>query len=935
MDRPGSSIKYLFALGLALTLTACNGSPQETLAKAQNNEARGQYRSAMILLKNMLQDHPDNGRGWLLLGRASLHLGNPVDAESELRNAEKHGVSKAELALPLARTLLIMGKPDDLLKEIQPDLASDVDARAQLLSLRGEAYLATNKAPEAEKSFNAALQASPRLTEAFVGLAKVALSREDRAGAEKQLKAAWDVRPNDPRAWMLQGQMEFSQEKFSEAESDFQRALEPEDPSILPQMRFMAQAKMAEAQIRQKNYQEALKNIEALNKIAPDQPYANYLRALVAYHLKDYKTAVTHLQQTLRVEPNNLPAQLLSGAVDYALGRYGQADMHLSSVIGADSSNTNARKLLALTLYKEGQPDQAVDILRPIAGDKYTDDQLLAMVTRIGSKPPMVDQLRAGQPDAQTGAPPQTTGDQALQFARQYLVAGQAQQAIDLLEKTPPSGDGSYGRERLIIVAYLREGSQEKALAEAHELVHAHPDEAQPHLLLGDTLIATGDHKEAKEEFEQALELAPDNEAVLMSLGLLATEMHKYEDANRQFHKILAQQPESATAMMGLAHVADLQGHDDEALEWVEKARAADTNAVTPRLALARYYTQHGKPKQALAAAKEAARVAPQSPAAQNALGIAQLDTGDKAAAVDSFAKAVSLSPRSPLFHVNLARARMASGDFDKARTELKTVVDKHPNFVPGAALYSLAELQAGHLDQAVAVAKGLRKGKADDKQQVISYALEGDLYLLSRKFDDASAAYEQALEHGGASRTLLVKNLTAAGAARKAGADERAVKYLADHSDDGAVRSALGDYYMSLNRNDDAIKQYTAVVKAHPDSAKTLNNLAWLYTLKHDPKAIEYADKAHKLAPKVAAVADTLGWALLQNGQTDRAVKVLREAAKQAPASSEIRYHFASALAQSGDKPQARELLAKLLEVKDGFSDRGAAEKLYDSLKE
>ena len=53
----------------------------------------------------------------------------------------------------------------------------------------------------------------------------------------------------------------------------------------------------------------------------------------------------------------------------------------------------------------------------------------------------------------------------------------------------------------------------------------------------------------------------------------------------------------------------------------------------------------------------------------------------------------------------------------------------------------------------------------------------------------------------------------------------------------------------------------------------------------------------------------DTLGWALLQNGQKERALSVLKDARKQGGNNPEIRYHFAAALAQSGQTALARVL--------------------------
>jgi predicted Zn-dependent protease len=47
------------------------------------------------------------------------------------------------------------------------------------------------------------------------------------------------------------------------------------------------------------------------------------------------------------------------------------------------------------------------------------------------------------------------------------------------------------------------------------------------------------------------------------------------------------------------------------------------------------------------------------------------------------------------------------------------------------------------------------------------------------------------------------------------------------------------------------------------------LNNLAWVAGQMKDPKAIEYAEKANKLAPNQPALMDTLAVLLMDKGDT------------------------------------------------------------------
>jgi predicted Zn-dependent protease len=91
------------------------------------------------------------------------------------------------------------------------------------------------------------------------------------------------------------------------------------------------------------------------------------------------------------------------------------------------------------------------------------------------------------------------------------------------------------------------------------------------------------------------------------------------------------------------------------------------------------------------------------------------------------------------------------------------------------------------------------------------------------------------------------------------------------------------------------------------------LNNLAWAYQQTKDARALETAERAYKLKPDNAQIGDTLGWMLVEQGDSKRGIDLLEKAATAAPGNPEYRYHLAQALAKSGDRAKARRELEKL----------------------
>jgi FimV-like protein len=121
--------------------------------------------------------------------------------------------------------------------------------------------------------------------------------------------------------------------------------------------------------------------------------------------------------------------------------------------------------------------------------------------------------------------------------------------------------------------------------------------------------------------------------------------------------------------------------------------------------------------------------------------------------------------------------------------------------------------------------------------------------------------------------------------------------------------------------------------LRREPNNALVLNNLAWLYHKEKNPQALEYAERAYKLEPEAANILDTLGWISVEQGKTSRGQEILKKALSLAPKNPAIKYHYAVALARSGDKGQARRLIEELLAAGRSFPQQEEARALLMQL--
>jgi tetratricopeptide (TPR) repeat protein len=107
----------------------------------------------------------------------------------DLPSAEKEAAQgafarhPAERVLPLlAKAMAQQGEFKELLEQVTPEAAAK---SAPLLTLRGDALLATGKADEAKQAYDEALALNPNSGDALLGQARYAMFKGDRDAAER------------------------------------------------------------------------------------------------------------------------------------------------------------------------------------------------------------------------------------------------------------------------------------------------------------------------------------------------------------------------------------------------------------------------------------------------------------------------------------------------------------------------------------------------------------------------------------------------------------------------------------------------------------------------------------------------------------------------------------------------------------------------------
>jgi putative PEP-CTERM system TPR-repeat lipoprotein len=889
---------------ISLSMQGCakkTADAQTLIADARNYQEKGDSNAAIIQLKNALQSNPDNSEARYLLGTIYNKTGDFQSAEKELRKALSLGMSPAKVIPDLGQTLLSLGQFQQVLDETEK-LSGEKNS-AEISTLRGNSFLALGKAKEAKDLFELALKDKPDFSDAFIGLARYSLSTRDIEAASNFAEQAVTRDPKNADAWLFKGDLLRMQGKTDPALAAYDQVVK------LKQNSFIAYLNKAALEIGAGRFEAADTDIKAARKAAPGSLMVLYTQALLDFNQGKPSAALDSLQQVLSKVPEHMPSRLLAGAVQAALGSAPQAEQHLKYYLEREPGNVYARKLLASVLLKSRQTQRAIDVLAPALKVSQQDPQLLALAGESYMQANDFTKATEYFEKASNIAPQSATLHTALGMSK--LGQGQSSRAVAELEKATNLDAKSPQAGILLVMTHLRLKEYDKAMAAASALEKANPDNPLIQNLKGGIYLNKQDRPSARASFEKALVLQPSYFPAVANLAQLDLQEKKPEAAKKRFETVLGKDKKNIQAMTALANLALSQGKTKEATDWLERSVAENPDAPQPTVLLTTHYLRLGDKQKSLTLAKKLQGAHPHDPEVLDLLAQAQLANNDKTAALESYNRLAAMQPESPVVQLRIASIQLANENPTAASDALKKALDIKPDYLDAQLAQVALESRQGNYEKAMAISHQIQR---QQKKSPVGYIAEGDLLMAQKKPVLAAKAYEHAFDVSKSGPALLRLHASLSQAGKIPEANTRLVQWLKEHPEDAASRMYLAGVYLATQNNRGAIEQYQIVLKEAPTYVPALNNLATAYQQEKNPLALEYAEKAYQLAPGSAAVMDTLGWILIEQGNITRGLPLLEKAVSLAPEAADIRYHLAAARAKSGDNVQARRELEQLL---------------------
>jgi len=716
---------------------------------------------------------------------------------------------------------------------------------------------------------------------------------------------------------------------FKGAEAAYRTGLDKASKIPDSAERLMSMGGMAEAQMRQGNVKAADETTDKLMEAAPKNPLVKQLRAQVYAAGGKYEEARTLLEELVSSQPENYGARTLLAAVNMQQGNLDQAEMHLSAVVTNQPGNAQAQSLLAQVRARQGGVGQGAAGLDSAVKQTGNNPTMLATAGRLSLASGNRDQALAYLAEAAAKSDKDTSTQTQMDIANGYLVAGEFDRAIEILEAMPKTTATEYQREYLLLVSLMRKGDTATALTRVDAYVKRSPKDARVRNLAASIYWAAGKPDVAREHLAAAQKIEPDNQEAIVGVARLDLAQGKVAESEAGFKRILDKEPKSLIATLGMAAVAGVRKDGAASEKWLLKASKDHPESAEAQLALGQYYVAKNDFVKGKAVMDEALKANPESGAIANARGIMMLGARDLPGATSSFAEAVRIQPAVDEYRLNLAKAQAMGKDIKSALESVEAVLKTRPDNMSALALGASVSLGSHDLEKATGYVERARKVAPDSPT---TYQLEGDLAMVQNRFKEAAAFYDKA-DPTGTKRNIMIARFTAAQRAGLPDAEKPLADWIARNPADADIVSLLAESRASRGDKAGAILLYEQAVKNAPANGALLNNLAMLYVATGDGRAVATAEKADKLLPNNPAVQDTYGWALFKAGKTDRAVEVLRAAAHGVPDNAEVQYHLAAALAKSGSKAEGLAGVKKALDGSLPPAVRVDAQKLLAEL--
>lgn len=855
------------AFSLAVLLTAGCSSSDDTnseaaghITRAETYADQGQYRSAMLEVRNAVQKDPGNVEHVLVLAGIYNDIGAGEQATELL--APWLEDYRQQVAIPLARGYIQQDKHLSARETLEGFTPKADDDKLQMQLLLAESKRLAGDTDQAIRDLRTLRETAPANPDVAAALGEALLDADENNAAVNELSQWTSQHGKNAEILFLTGlahyrlgEVDQSTEALTEATSSV-----PTSDIFLPvRQRILTllsrslteQGRITEAQVYNK--------ILAENTNSDTQQRAE--SAIEAINRGDLETARSTLEELLQQNPDNERVAMMLGALSLHEGRSEDAQSLLVENVDAETTPTPLLRAATIAQIDTGKREEALKTLSRAIEARPNDAELLALHGLLAISLP----------------------------ERQDEGVASLSKALEL--------DRSRSRLRLALARhYMEQGQTEQALAQMRVAFTETPTDwsvTQYYLAL---LLGTDRDKEAREVTESLLNGFADEPRAVTLAAMAEHRLGNTASARERLEKQTGERPDDLQALVALGTIYRDQGMNDQAVETFLKAARAQPTNVGFLQAAGRIYARDHEPDAVVAwltqIANENEALAPNAYtlAAQIRVQQGQLDEANQL--IDRVPEAQQTEQsrivRGQLLVVEAEQAARQE-DWTTARTKAAEAASLRPDNLSFALIPVRVSAAEGNFQEASSSLDELEgtfgeQGAIDLTRARLITATDGEQatfdYLRQRWQDTGNADLLPTLV--GLAKQQSPEKL-----------DELTAAWAKAAPESTTAQLTRAEYLMSNGQEQAAIASYEAALDQRADNPIAMNNLAWLLRERDQERAVSLAKQANEMAPDNAAILDTYGWILHLAGRHDEALAAMEQAIALAPDNVEIQEHL------------------------------------------
>ncbi|NVJ98326.1 MAG: tetratricopeptide repeat protein [Alphaproteobacteria bacterium] len=574
----------------------------------------GELRKALEAIKVQVDRDVANGADFVNEARIHLAFLDGIAAEASLERASEAGVPKDEVALLLARALMLQNDAIRAKEVIwKAELLGDMAFEATIL--KGDIEKELGDQQGATYFYRLAIDKRPDDFRGYLGLSMLALGQGKLSDAEEWAAQAASKVEDDSIVRYVRGTVARYQRRFEEAEAHLRQSVQLHSANLL------AYFELAALLIETGELEKANLVLDEVYKRAPDSPMAQYYSALalaVGGNLREAEHLLLRVGDLTRRYP---PAARAYGHVLFQLDKFSTARPYLERVLARIPSDRLTRLALAECLTRRGDAARALGVLNPLLEEGAVDldarFQEAAAYGALGNLP----EVRRALADARAIA--ETMGDEgdervnalSQRLALTRFLDGDRDGAIDELKGYYSEGPKDKDGLMLLANMQLEAGDVEGAEISAGEIAALDPEGAESANLLGAVRLRQGRYEEALLFLDAAIKRNPEYQSALKNRGLAYMGLSRFEEASADLEILVSNGGQDGQVLGMLGRVYLELERPAEASKYLKVAADIIPQSAIIATDLAEALAQSGYRSSAVSQARLARRLASRDPA--------------------------------------------------------------------------------------------------------------------------------------------------------------------------------------------------------------------------------------------------------------------------------------------------------------------------------